>query len=232
MSGSPQRTASLLAANPFFADLLPETLDRIALICRPRHLAAREILFLKGDPSDGLYAIRRGLIRIGTVDDLGRQMTLNLLGSGDIFGEIALLDGRARTADAVAVEDTAMFFLPRRDFLGLLSGDPGIAVQVIELLCARLRDVLERMEETTFLPAAARLARRILTLAIDYGTEVHASQEELASLSGVTRETVNRQLQDWKRAGVISLGRGRVLIHDIDGFRRLTKEASLKLRER
>lgn len=228
MNDRPLRIASLLAVNPFFAGLLPGTLDEIALICRPRHLAAREVLFLKGDPGDGLYAIRHGLIRIGTTNDLGQQMTVNLLGGGDIFGEIALLDGRSRTADAVAMEDTEMFFLPRRDFMKLLSTDPTISLQLIELLCARLRDVLRRMEETTFLPAATRLARRILTLAIDYGAEVHATQDELASLSRITRETVNRQLQSWKRMGVIELGRERLTILDIDAFRRLAKVAAPK----
>jgi len=223
MNDDPRRIANLLSANPFFAGLAQGTLDRIAGICRPQHLAARAVLFLKGDASEGLYAIRRGLIRIGTTDDLGQQMTMNLLGAGDVFGEIALLDGRSRTADAVALEDTDMFFLPRRDFLGLLEGEPAIALQLIELLCARLRDLIERMEETTFLPAETRLARRILALAIDYGTEVHASQEELASLTGVTRETVNRQLQSWKRSGILSLGRGRLLIHDIDDVRRLAR---------
>jgi CRP-like cAMP-binding protein len=228
MNDGSHRIASLLSVNPFFAGMLPGTLEDIALICRPQHLAAREVLFLKGDPGDGLYAIRRGLIRIGTTDDLGQQMTVNLLGGGDIFGEIALLDGRSRTADAVAMEDTEMFFLPRRDFLKLLSGDPAISLQLIELLCARLRDVLQRMEDTTFFPAATRLARRILTLAIDYGTEVHATQDELASLSGITRETVNRQLQSWKRMGVLSLGRERLTIHDIDEFRRIAKIAMSK----
>lgn len=223
MNDGPHRIASLLSANPFFAGLTRGTLDRIASICRQQHLAAREVLFLKGAPSDGLYAIRRGLVRIGTTDELGQQMTMNILGGGDVFGEIALLDGRSRTADAVAMEDTDMFFLPRRDFLSLLECEPSIALQLIELLCARLRDVIERMEETTFLPAETRLARRILTLATDYGAEVHASQEELASLTGVTRETVNRQLQNWKRTGVLSLGRGRLMIRDIDGFRRLAK---------
>lgn len=232
MNDGPQRIASLLAANPFFAGLHPETLRKLALVCRQRHLAAREVLFLKGDESDGLYAIRRGLIRIGTTDDLGQQMTVNLLGSGDVFGEIALLDGRSRTADAVAADDTEMFFLPRRDFLIVLSGEAALAVHLIELLCGRLRDVLERIEEATFLPAATRLARRILTLAVDYGTEVHASQEELASLSGITRETVNRQLQGWKRDGVLSLGRGRLTIHDLDGLRRLAKVAISEPEER
>lgn len=226
MNSGSHRIASLLSVNPFFAGLLPATLEEIALICRPQHRAPREVLFLKGDPGDGLYAIRRGLVRIGTTNLLGQQMTVNLLGAGDIFGEIALLDGRSRTADAVVMEDTEMFFLPRRDFLKLLSSDPAISLQLIELLCARLRNVLERIEETTFLPAATRLARRILTLAIDYGTEVRATQDELASLSGITRETVNRQLQRWKRMGVLSLGRERLVIHDIDAFRRLAKSAA------
>lgn len=223
MNDDPRRIAGLLSANPFFAGLAQVTLDRIAGICRARHLAAREVLFLKGDASDGLYAIRRGLIRIGTTDPLGQQLTMNLLGAGDVFGEIALLDGRSRTADAVALEGTDMLFLPRRDFIGLLEGEPAIALHLIELLCARLRDLIERMEETTFLPAETRLARRILALAIDYGSEVHASQEELASLTGVTRETVNRQLQSWKRSGILSLGRGRLVIHDIDDIRRLAR---------
>jgi CRP-like cAMP-binding protein len=227
MHDGPDRIVRLLSANPFFAGLAQDALTKIAKICRQQHLAAREILFLKGDPSDGLYAIRRGQIRIGTTDDLGHQMTMNFLGGGDVFGEIALLDGRSRTADAVAMEDTDMFFLPRRDFLNLLDGEPSIAIQLIELLCARLRDTIERMEETVFLPAAPRLARRILMLATDYGAEIRTSQEELASLTGVTRETVNRQLQCWKRTGILSLGRGRVVIHNIDEFRRLAKIGTL-----
>jgi CRP/FNR family cyclic AMP-dependent transcriptional regulator len=227
MNEGHHRIASLLSTNPFFSGLVQDTLDRIAGICRPHHLAAREVLFLKGDPSDGLYAIRRGLIRIGTTDDHGQQMTMNILGGGDVFGEIALLDGRSRTADAVAMEDTEMFFLPRRDLLGLLKSEPSIALQLLELLCARLRDLIERMEETTFLSAETRLARRILMLVTDYGAEVHASQEELASLAGVTRETVNRHLQCWKRSGVLTLGRGRLMIHDLEDLKRLARPGAI-----
>lgn len=223
MSDGSQRIVSILSANPFFAGFEQDALEKIAAICRQRHLTTREILFLKGDPGDGLYAIRRGLIRIGTMDDLGQRMTMNVLGGGDVFGEITLLDGEARTADAVAMEDTDMIFLPRREFLNLLNREPPIALQLISLLCARLRDVIGRLEETTFLPSAIRLARRILVLAADYGTDIRSSQEELASLTGVTRETVNRHLQAWKRSGVISLGRGRLLIQDIDDLRRLAK---------
>ncbi len=90
---------------------------------------------------------------------------MNVLGAGDVFGEIALLDGRSRTADAAAIENVELLFLARRAFLNPLAEEPSIALQVIELLCARLRDLIERTEETTFLPAETRLARRTLTLA-------------------------------------------------------------------
>ncbi|RDJ21861.1 Crp/Fnr family transcriptional regulator [Bosea caraganae] len=213
----------LLSANPFFAGLSPEGLESIAQICQQRRLPQRQVLFLKGDAGDGLYAIRRGQIRIGTTDDAGQHMTMSLLGSGDVFGEIALLDGRPRTADAVAIEETEMFFVPRREFLHLLGREPTIAIQLIELLCDRLRNMSERMEEGAFLPAATRLARRLVTLVTDYGAEIHVSQDELAALTGVSRETVNRQLQQWKRVGLLSLGRSRVMIHDVDGVRRLAK---------
>ena len=130
MSDASHRLVSILGANRFFAGFERDALEKIAAVCRQRHLAAREILFLKGDPGDGLYAIRRGLIRIGTVDDLGQQMTMNVLGGGDVFGEITLLDGQSRTADAVAMEDTDMFFLPRQDFLSLLNREPPMALQL------------------------------------------------------------------------------------------------------
>ncbi|TCR66143.1 Crp/Fnr family transcriptional regulator [Bosea sp. BK604] len=215
--------ARLLSANPFFAGLSPEALANIAEICQQRRLKPRQVLFLKGDPGDGLYAIRRGQIRIGTTDAVGQHMTMSLLGSGDVFGEIALLDGRSRTADAVATEETEMFFVPRREFLHLIGREPSIAIQLIELLCERIRNMSERMEDSAFLPASTRLARRIVMLVSDYGAEVHVTQDELAALTGVSRETVNRQLQQWKRVGLLSLGRSRVMIHNIDGVRRLAQ---------
>lgn len=223
MSDISERMVRILGANPFFSGFEASALGKMAAVCRLQHLASREILFLKGDAGDGLYAIRRGLIRIGTVDDLGQQMTMNVLGGGDVFGEITLLDGQARTADAVALEETEIFFLPRPDFLALLDREPAIAVQLIALLCARLRDVIDRLEETRFQPSSIRLARRILVLAADYGDEVRVSQDELASLTGVTRETVNRHLQSWKRSGTISLGRGWLLIEDVERLRSLAR---------
>ncbi|HEX2555638.1 MAG TPA: Crp/Fnr family transcriptional regulator [Microvirga sp.] len=206
--------ARLLGANPFFAGLGADALQAVAGLCVTCSLAPEEMLFQKGDPGDALYAVRRGQIRIATGTEAGRRLTLNLLGSGDVFGEVALLDGCPRTADAVAVEPTELFMVRRRDFLDLLERQPAVAVRIIEFLCRRIRWMSERMEESVLLPLPARLSRRLLALADDYGAELHISQEELAIFVGATRESVNRQLQTWRRGGILALGRSRIHVLD------------------
>ncbi len=216
----PHRFARLLGANPFFAGLGAPAVEAIAALCVTRSLAARETLFSKGDPGDALYAMRRGQIRISTGSEAGRRLTLNVLGPGDVFGEIALLDGRPRTADAVAAEPTELFMVLRRDFLTLLERQPAVGIGLIELLCQRLRWMSDRMEESALMPLPARLARRLVALAEDFGAEVNVSQEELAVFVGATRESVNRQLQTWKRRGFIELGRSRIRLLDPAGLAR------------
>ncbi len=215
----PHHFARLLGANAFFAGLGPDAIGAVAALCVTCSLEPRETLFLKGDPGNALYAVRKGQIRIATGTEEGRRLTLNLLGPGDVFGEIALLDGLPRTADAVAVEATELFVVQRRDFLGLLEHRPIVAVRIIEFLCERIRWMSERMEESVLLPLPARLSRRLLALAEDYGTELHVSQEELAVFIGATRESVNRQLQAWRRQGVVELGRSRIRVLDRAGLR-------------
>ncbi len=145
-----------------------------------------------------------------------------MLGPGDLFGEIALFDGEPRTADAVAVEPSELFVLRRGDFLNYLEKDARVAIRVIELLCRRIRWVSERMEETALLPFQVRLARRLAILVDDFGTDIQISQERLANYVGAARETVNRQLQIWRRAGLLDLGRGRILIRDREKLMRET----------
>jgi CRP/FNR family cyclic AMP-dependent transcriptional regulator len=210
----PHAFARLLGANPFFAGLGPEAVEAIAALCVTCSLGREEILFQKGDPGDALFAVRRGQIRIGTGTEAGRRLTLNLLGPGDVFGEVALLDGRPRTADATATEPTELFMILRRDFLDLIHRRPTLAVQLIELLCERIRWMSDRMEESMLLPLSARLARRLSALADDYGAELQVSQEELAIFVGATRESVNRQLQAWKRRGLLELGRAKIRLVD------------------
>jgi CRP-like cAMP-binding protein len=204
--------AVLLKMNPMFADLGADELQRISGLCQTQQLGAGEMLFQKGDSGDALYGVRRGQIRIETGASDGSRLALNFLGPGDLFGEVAVLDGQSRTADATAGEASELFVLRREDFLAFLEREPRVAVKLIMLLCQRIRWMSERMEESVLQPLPVRLARRLCALASDFGSEVHISQEQLGVFVGAARESVNRQLQHWRKDGILDLQRGRILL--------------------
>jgi CRP-like cAMP-binding protein len=216
----------MLRTNTFFGKLPRDVIDTLAAVCVKRTLVPGEVLFLQGDPGDALFAVRRGMVRIGIGTDAGQRRTLNLAGPGDVVGEIALLDGRPRTADATAAEPTELLALLRRDFIALLEHHPSFAIRIIELLCERLRWMNDRQEETLLMPLNVRLARRVSSLVGDYGAHLEVSQEELAAFVGATRERVNRQLQKWKTEGLIALGRNRIEVLDRGGLTRAGWPAS------
>ena len=204
--------AVILKMNPMFAELGTDELSRISGLCHTQHLAVGERLFQKADPGDALFAVRRGQIRIETGASDGSRLTLNLMGPGDLFGEVAALDGQSRTADATAGEPTELFVLRRDDLLAHLEREPRVAIKLIQLLSQRIRWMSERMEESVLQPLPVRLARRLCALASDFGAEVHISQEQLGVFVGAARESVNRQLQLWRKDGILDLQRGRILL--------------------
>ncbi|OKO70739.1 Crp/Fnr family transcriptional regulator [Bradyrhizobium sp. NAS96.2] len=207
--------AVILKMNPMFADLGADELHRLSGLCHTQQLATGEVLFQKGDPGDALFGVRRGQMRIETGASDGSRLTLNFMGAGDLFGEVAVLDGQDRTADATAGEPTELFVLRREDFLGFLEREPKVAVRLIALLCQRIRWQSERMEESVLQPLPVRLARRLCALAEDFGSEVHISQEQLGIFVGAARESVNRQLQTWRKDGIVDLQRGRIMLHNM-----------------
>jgi CRP/FNR family transcriptional regulator, cyclic AMP receptor protein len=207
--------AGILKMNPMFADLGADELQRISGLCHVRQLGVGEVLFRKGDSGDALFGVRRGQIRIETGASNGSRLTLNFLGPGDLFGEVAVLDGRSHTADAAAGEPTELFVLRRVDLLSHLEREPRVAVKLIQLLCQRIRWMSERMEESVPRPLPVRLARRLCALASDFGSEVHISQEQLGVFVGAARESVNRQLQLWRKDGILDLQRGRILLQNM-----------------
>ena len=204
--------AVILKMNPMFADLGADELQRISSLCHTQNLGVGEMLFQKGDPGSALFGVRRGQIRIETGASDGSRLTLNFMGSGDLFGEVAVLDGQSRTADATAGEATELFVLRREDFL---EREPKVAIKLIQLLCQRIRWQSERMEESMLQPLPVRLARRLIALASDFGSEVHISQEQLGVFVGAARESVNRQLQQWRKEGILDLQRGRILLQNM-----------------
>jgi CRP/FNR family cyclic AMP-dependent transcriptional regulator len=207
--------AVILKMNPMFTDLGPDELQRLSNLCHTQHLSSGEVLFQKGDPGNALYGVRRGQIRIETGASDGNRLTLNFMGPGDLFGEVAVLDGQERTADAAAGEVTELFVLRREDFLNFLEREPKVAIKIIQLLCQRIRWQSERMEESVLQPLPIRLARRLCALAEDFGSEVHISQEQLGVFVGAARESVNRQLQAWRKDGILDLQRGRILLQNL-----------------
>jgi CRP-like cAMP-binding protein len=188
--------AVILKMNPMFADLGADELQRISSLCHTQHLNVGEI-------------------RIETGASDGSRLTLNFMGPGELFGEVAVLDGFSRTADATAGEPSELFVLRREDFLSHLEREPKVAIKIIQLLCQRIRWQSERMEESMLQPLPVRLARRLCALASDFGSEVHISQEQLGVFVGAARESVNRQLQLWRKDGILDLQRGRILLQNM-----------------
>lgn len=207
--------AVMLKLNPLFAELGSEDLQRIAGLSHTRQIAAGEVLFQKGERGDALFGVRRGQIRIEAPATDGSRLTLNFLGPGELVGEVAVLDGQSRTADATAGEPTELFELRRADFLDHLEREPKVAVKLIGLLSQRIRWMSERMEESVLQPLPVRLARRLCALAAEVGSEVHISQEQLGVFVGAARESVNRQLQAWRKEAILDLQRGRILLRNM-----------------
>ncbi len=205
---------AIIARTEPFSELTTPHAQSLAGLCRMRRYRKGEIIFLMGEAGDALYGIKTGRVRTSIVSSDGKEMTLNLFGPKSTFGVVGFLDGGARMATATVVEPSEIFRLPRNTFLAFIEENPEVAVHVIAYLCGKLRQIKERVGETALLPLAAALARRLLTLAEEFGDEIPSSQEELAGLVSASRESINRQLQAWKREKIVSLHRGGLTILD------------------
>lgn len=221
--------SELLARNFLFRNLDPDVIERIAALGSTVELAGNQVLFLKGDEGDALYGVLGGRIRISSGDADGKEIILNIIDPGDIFGEIALLDGKPRTADASAMAPSQLLRVQRSDFLGLMAAESRLTQHLMEMVCDRIRKTSEMLEDSAFLDLPARLAKRLLSLAKYYGeanqettlTGIQISQAELGQLMGTSRESINKHLQYWRGRGWITLGRGRVTIDQPDALQNL-----------
>ena len=209
-----------------FRDLPPAATELLTRHMRSVRYRPNQVIFRKGDPGNSMMLVVGGRVKVCSSSWDGREVVLNLIDAGEVLGEIGLLDGRERTADAIAMELTVLQVLDRRDFLPVLRQNPDIAIRLISLLCQRLRRTSEQVEDLVFLEHRARLAKILLWLARRYGrTEsggvaitVKMSQRELGTLVGVRREAMNRQLAAWRAAGLIALRRGYITIADLSAF--------------
>lgn len=217
------RTQAILKHNFLFRGLPDETIDKLADLAHRERFAKGQLIFAQGTPGDSLYGIASGRVRIFTADDKGHEIFLNELGPGQTFGEIALLDGLQRTASAVAIEPTRLVTIPRASFLALMERDTGLSLQMMKLLCERLRWISKFIEESTLLSGPARVAARVASLVVAFGTrtkndgyELRISQADLARFLGISRQVVNHHLGHWSDNGCVHLSRGRIVVPDIE----------------
>jgi len=208
-----------------FGALRAKHIDRLAGCIVAKSVPRATSIFAKGDPGSSLFAIRNGAVKISVPSVDGHDAVLNLIGKGEIFGEIALLDGRPRTADAIAVTDCELFVIERRDFLPLVREEPEMALKLIEILCARLRQTTEQAENLMFLHLPARLAKALLRLSDgEAGTrerKVVVTQKDLGNIIGMSRESTNRQLRIWEQHKWVRLERGRIVILSVKALERM-----------
>lgn len=203
-----------------FRNVAAEAMEQLKRRALRRTLQKGELLFNLGDPSDALYVIASGRVRIWTVSAAGVEVTLNVQIAGAIFGEIGMLDGSVRTAGASAMAPTELMSISRKSFFDALDQDPQLARNVIELLCRRLRWTTARVEDAVLRPAAQRLARILAHLAKDHSRPTPRGQEitikltqgELAQWTAMSRESLNKLLNRWIDDGVVFQEKGVLTI--------------------
>lgn len=212
-----------------FLEGVPEE-DRRRLLAatKRRRFARREVLFHDGDPADTVHLLDRGRVAVRSTTPLGDVATLRVRGPGEVIGELALLhDASRRTATVVALERTETLALHRDQFAELRRQHPSVDAFLVDVLADEVRRLSRLLVEALHLPVDQRVLRRLVDLEATYRepgavapTEVPLTQEDLASLAGTSRATVNRVIGEAERAGLVERRRGRVIVVDLDGLRR------------
>ncbi len=185
-----------------------------------RHVDPKEVIFYKGDPARQLFVILSGAVKVSAPSEDGKEITFGILGSGEFFGEMGMLDGAEHTATVSALEPTELAVLDRRDFLHMLESHPDLALRLVMILCKRLRQAREVVEDLSFLTLPVRLAKKLSALAKIYGRPtpqgvrigLHLCQQELANLVSTSRESINKQLAVWQGQGLVTMEQGSLTI--------------------
>jgi CRP/FNR family cyclic AMP-dependent transcriptional regulator len=223
---SGEETARLLSRVSLFEGLSERELHELAQVAVPRRWLAGEAVFREGDSGDTCYVVRSGGVRVTRRHSDGRQITLAELREGDIFGELAMFGGETRSATVEAIEETEGVALLAGDLRRTMLTHPEIAVAMLAGLADRIRQANERLSRQTFQTVDGRVASALLgqveAIAGDDGARevlIRATQAQIAQLSGSSRESASRFLAKLERAGVITTGRGKILVHDPSALR-------------
>ncbi|WP_373974834.1 Crp/Fnr family transcriptional regulator [Chitinibacter sp. SCUT-21] len=215
--------AKLLSGSSLFCELSYADLAELAQHAQSRAVRAKQVVLAQGERSDEMYAVIHGRLKVMRSNTEGRELTLAILEAGEVFGELAMLDGGPRTATIEALEDCELLVLQRATVDQYLNAHPLVMRSMIQTLCERLRSADELVQDTLFLPLPQRLAKVLRQLAQNHGDEtadgilidLKLTQQELANFVGATRESVNKQLSAWESQGWLSMRGGYISISDV-----------------
>ncbi len=213
----------------FIEVLTPEEHEELRRYIRSTEYRTGEPIYFPGDPSDTIYTLHHGRVRLAYLDESGRRLTLSIVNPGEVFGEMALGGEQSRRWIAEALEDTVLCMIHKDDFLRIARGNPRLALKISSLMGERLVEIENKLEDLLFKGVHARLARTLLQLAERYGepkaNEVHIrfrlTHEELAHLIGSTRETTSLILGELERQGLLHKQRGLIILKDPERLKQL-----------
>lgn len=220
--------ARLLKECALFGDLAEPDLVLLAERATRQRWRAGETIFCAGDAGESLMGVLSGVVRISRPTIDGGEIIMADFAKGEIFGEIAVLDGNGRSADAVALTNCELIVLERRDLMPFLLQRPALSLSLLKLLCGKLRVADERSSDFLFLDLPTRLAKALLRLCVptrpDDGGRTSLKQGEVARIVGGTRPRINRLLKEWERAGFLTLSKGWIVLNDRGRIAALAKE--------
>lgn len=213
-----------LRCTALFAGLSESDLETVAGLFRKKDYPRNSIIFLESSPGDQFYIVKSGSVRIYRIADDGREMVLDVITAGDFFGEMALLDGYLRSATAQTREPTEVLAMRGETFCALVREKPAIALTIVATLSHRLRKANAQMEDLAFRSARARIIRTLIRLSLSAGTQcqggirlsLRLTHQELGALSGTSRVTVTRVLQDLQDKKLIRVDRRYLVIVDLN----------------
>lgn len=226
-NGRDIRRETLLSSTLFQA-MRPEEFDAILKAATDRRYRRGQTIFTKDDEGSSMMAVLSGRVRIGAMSPEGKEITLNMISAGEVFGEMALLDGKPRSADATAFEDVHLLVIERRHFVPYLEGDKDLALRLLAVLCERLRNTSETLSDFVMFDLPVSLGRTLIKLARDYGTSVGTavrigmklSQNDLSRLVAATRESVNKQMRVWEDEDLVVKEGGLLIVKNLDELKR------------
>ncbi len=219
--------ADTLAKSPLLRGLPSEALGRLAAVARRRTYRRGEVIFHQGDPGDTLFVLEAGRVKVFTYAESGDETLLAIVGPGECFGELALIDGEPRSATIQALELVEAVTISRGAFLGLVREHPQTAEYLLHALAAKIRYLTDVVSDLAFLDLEGRLAKRLLELAAEHGEshegetliELPLTQEELAAMVGATRASVNKLLGWYEDRGMIARRGRRIAVLQPDRLR-------------